>query len=64
MAVFIKGMEMPESCSGCDINVDEPSGSYCSKTYQCTTHNYTTRRDDCPLSEVHIDKDLLKELLF
>lgn len=65
MAVFIKGMAMPKSCLDCDINVEDAYGNNCCAIIQeCTSSNITTRLDDCPLCEVIIGIDLIKELYF
>lgn len=58
MAVIVKGMDMPESCSDCPIchckGKDEPWNYYCSATMNDINIQEwdLTRNDNCPLRSV------------
>ena len=56
MGVYIKGMEMPKNCCGCEFSAYTPTGSipYCRRTRKDLAADvYFNKRDsDCPLIPV------------
>lgn len=79
MSVFVKGMEMPTSCEGCDFGYPfrnyigdgayNPSGYYCRRLKRLI-NEYKSIPDNCPLAEVPtphgrlIDADDLRQKMY
>ena len=55
MGLYIKGLDMPKSCGGCEFNYCLEGGSY--EWWECVIlhddiNQFDTRRTDCPLVEI------------
>ena len=50
MSILIRGMEMPETCSNCELY----QYGFCMVTRNVCDKAWTQRQDDCPLIEVSL----------
>lgn len=63
MSVLIKGMKLPSNCFECPLETDYGTCGYYSLYVEAGHESdYTKRRDDCPLIEVHTPHGRLIEV--